>query len=186
MPPRLHTCVHVCKAYVSPPQAVKTRYSFRTYETERGVVANDREIAEELQGREVAEGLMEPDRVVDLFPSDELLVEFVDCPRTVGHLIKLLGVGPLGPLDRAVELRALGREDEEADPGLLTGLLEGGVKLGAAIHLNRANRKGHAALHRLEEPSGPLRGGPALGLGDVSPGHHVTGRELLERHRDPG
>ena len=47
---------------------------------------------------------MRPDRVVDGFPGPQLDPECFDVGLRRGDLVELLGVGPVGPLDGAVEL----------------------------------------------------------------------------------
>lgn len=97
--------------------------AFSTCETEGGG-CDDSGLLEELRGREVPEGLMGADGVVDVFPPAELAVEGVHRPGALGHLVEFFGVGPLRPLDRAVELGALRRQDEDPDPLLPAGFLE--------------------------------------------------------------
>src|SRR6266566_4533650 len=78
---------------------------------------------------------MWPHRVVDPLPLSQLAVEFLHLQRAGRDLIKLLGVSPLGALDRAVELRRSRWQNEQAQAALLAGLLEVGGELGTAIHL---------------------------------------------------
>src|SRR5262249_10570905 len=84
---------------------------------------------EELQGGEVAEGLVGADGVIDLLPPSELGVERRHRPGTVRDFVELFGMGPLGAFDMAIEPRALGGQDEELNPEPLTLSLEAGVKL---------------------------------------------------------
>jgi hypothetical protein len=76
----------------------------------RGVLlgGNDGRVAEELQRRAIAQGLMRAHGVVDAFPRPGLAVEGGHGPRQVGHFVELFGVRALGALDGAVELRTLG------------------------------------------------------------------------------
>src|SRR5438309_11818503 len=67
---------------------------------------------------------MWPHRVVDPLPLSQLAVEFLHLQRAGRDLIKLLGVSPLGALDRAVELRRSRWQNEQAQAALLAGLLE--------------------------------------------------------------
>jgi hypothetical protein len=67
---------------------------------------------------------MEADGIIDVFPPAELAVEGVHRPGALGHLVEFSGAGPLRPLDRAVELGALRRQDEDPDPPLPAGFLE--------------------------------------------------------------
>jgi hypothetical protein len=45
-----------------------------------------------------------PDRVVHDLPRPQLGLEGREVGLGVGHLVELFGVGPVGPLDGAVEL----------------------------------------------------------------------------------
>ena len=78
--------------------------------------------------------------LLDVFPTPELDAESGDRPGAVGDFVELFGVGASGALDGAIERGTLGRQDEEADPGLLTRGLEGGVELRAAVAAARRTR----------------------------------------------
>src|SRR5207253_2182015 len=62
-----------------------------------------------------------PHRVVDPLPLSQLAVEFLHLQRAGRDLIKLLGVSPLGALDRAVELGRSRWQNEQAQAALLAG-----------------------------------------------------------------
>src|SRR5216110_2218263 len=94
---------------------------------------------------------MWPHRVVDPLPLSQLAVEFLHLQRAGRDLIKLLGVSPLGALDRAVELRRSRWQNEQAQAALLAGLLEVGGELGTAIHLQSTDGKGHAVQQGFQE-----------------------------------
>jgi len=104
------------------------------------------------------------DGVVDFFPVAEFAVEFVHLQRAGSDLVKLFGVGAIGALDGAVEFGRARRQDEQMEAALLAGLFELGGKLGAAVDLHGADRKGHAVLQGIEELSGGLSGGPGMSL----------------------
>jgi transposase len=137
-------------------------------------------MGEELLRSSVAEGLMGADGVVGPLPVLEFLVERGDLERAGGDLIKLLRMGALGALDRAVEFGRAGRQDKEPQPALLAGVFEGGGELTAAVDLHRADREGHALLQGLEKAGG--RRGPRVRLQDVPAREHIAGGELLEHH----
>ena len=68
--------------------------------------------------RPIPERLMRPDRIVRVFPVPEGMIEGGDTQVPVVELVELLGMRPLGPLDRAVELRRAGRQHEQGQaPG---------------------------------------------------------------------
>src|SRR5437016_2808198 len=94
---------------------------------------------------------MWPHRVVDPLPLSQLAVEFLHLQRAGRDLIKLLGVSPLGALDRAVELGRSRWQNEQAQAALLAGLLEVGSELGTAIHLQSTDGKGHAVQQGFQE-----------------------------------
>ena len=54
--------------------------------------------------REVAQSLVWSDRVVDGLPVAQSSLQRAQLRHRVGHLVELLGVGPVGPLDRAMKL----------------------------------------------------------------------------------
>jgi len=56
--------------------------------------------------------------------------------RAVRHLVKLFGVGPLGALDDAKQVRGARRQNEQAPAELLAGLLESSNEFAAAIDLD--------------------------------------------------
>src|SRR5712692_5907953 len=124
--------------------------------------------------------------VVDLFPLPQLAVELFHLQRAGRDLIELLGVGTLGPLDRAVEFRRTGRQHEQAQSTLLAGLLELSRELAAAIDLQGADREGHAVLQSIEELGGALGGSAGVSLDHIPAGKHVAGGELFEDHAGQG
>jgi len=63
----------------------------------------------------VAEGLVGPDGVVHSLPGPEILRESLELGLGGGDLVELLGMGPVGPLDGAMELGGARRQDEQAD-----------------------------------------------------------------------
>jgi len=144
----------------------------------------DAVLLEELQGCEIAERLVGPDGVVDAFPLSELSVERLNGPGALGHLIELLGMGPLRPLDRAIELGAFRGQHEQADPAALALRFKGREEFGAPIHLDGPDGEGHARLHAIQKLHGEGGGGPAMGLQDIPARDHVAGGELFEE--DPG
>lgn len=72
---------------------------------------------------------MGPNRIVDPLPGQEGFVQGNHPQFAVIEFIKLLGVGPLGPLHVAVQLGGAGREDKELDALVLAGLLKVGLEL---------------------------------------------------------
>jgi len=65
--------------------------------------------------RLVIKGLMGPDIVIDVRPRFKLLVMSLEVQIDVINLIKLLPMGPIRPLNVAVELGRPRRKDEERD-----------------------------------------------------------------------
>jgi len=129
---------------------------------------------------------MWPHRVVDPLPLSQLAVEFLHLQRAGRDLIKLLGVSPLGALDRAVELGRSRWQNEQAQAALLAGLLEVGSELGTAIHLQSTDGKGHAVQQGFQELGSGRGGGPRVGLDDVPARDHIAGGELLEDYARQG
>src|SRR3990172_6576158 len=136
----------------------------------------------EVLGRgEVAERLVRPDRVVGGLPRPQLGLERAEIGLGVGDLVELLGVGPVGALDRAVELGAARRQDEEGDAPRLAVRLELGHELAAAVDADRPDREGHPRREGIEDADRARRRGPPPELEDVPARHDVAGGELLER-----
>lgn len=135
---------------------------------------------------EVAEGLVRTHGVVDFFPLAEFTIEFFHLQRAGSDLIELLGVGAVGAFDGAVEFRRTWWKYEQAQAALLTGGFELGGELAAAIDLHRANGKGHAVQHGLEELGGGEGGGASVGLNHVPARDHIAGGELFEDHAGQG
>ncbi len=109
---------------------------------------------EELQRREVSEGLMGADGVVGVLPTKELVVQRAQSPVGWRDFVKLLGVGALGALNVGVEFGRAGREHEQGQAAPLAGEFEFGGELAAAIDLHRPDREGHATLQSVQESSG--------------------------------
>jgi len=65
---------------------------------------------------------------------------------------------------------------------LLTGLLELGGELRAAIDLQSADGEGHAVLQGVEELGGSEGGGTGVSLNHIPARDHVASRELFEDH----
>ena len=65
---------------------------------------------------------------------------------------KILGRGATG--QRLVGAYAAGRQHEESDALLLTGGLETGLKLAAAVHLDSPDGEGQPLLHGMEKLGG--------------------------------
>src|SRR3990172_3258343 len=136
----------------------------------------------EVLGRgEVAERLVRPDRVVGGLPRPQLGLERAEIGLGVGDLVELLGVGPVGALDRAVELGAARRQDEEGDAPRLAVRLELGHELAAAVDADRPDREGHPRREGIEDADRARRRGPPPELEDVPARHDVAGGELFER-----
>ena len=70
---------------------------------------------------------MRADRVVRPLPLAQGGSDGVGLELGVRDLVELLGVGPVGPLDRPVQLGRAGRQDEQPDAARLAGGLELGV-----------------------------------------------------------
>jgi hypothetical protein len=111
---------------------------------------------------EVAERLVWTDGVVDLLPSAQFAVQLVEFERAGGDLMELLGVGALGAFGPRRSTWAAGREHEQQQAPLLTGLLELPGELTAAINLHGADREGHALGERGEELGGQRSGGAGV------------------------
>jgi len=133
-----------------------------------------------LGGGEVAEGLVGTDGVVDGLPVAEGGLERGEARLGVGELVELLGVGPVGPLDRAVELGAPGRQDEEADAPGGTRLLELGHELRAVVDADGPDLEGHPRRQGIEDLRRCRGRGSAAGLHDVPAAGPVPGGELLQ------
>jgi hypothetical protein len=98
-----------------------------------------------------------PDGVVDGLPGPELDLEGLELGLGRGHLVELLGVGPVRPLDGTVELRAARRQDEEADAAGLAGGLELNPKLGAVVDADRPDPERHPLGETVEDRGRVLR-----------------------------
>ena len=103
----------------------------------------------------------------------------------VGHLVELLGVGAVGALDAAVQLRAPGRQDEQGDPALGARRLELGHELRAVLDADGAHRERHPGGERVEDRGRRAGARGRAQLEDVPAADHVARRELL-RARAPG
>src|SRR3990167_5661402 len=137
-------------------------------------------LRDELLRREIPQGLMGPNRVVDPFPPLQGLVEGPDGRLDRADLVELLAVRALGPLDAPVELRRPRGQHEEAQPPLLAGGLEGRLELAAPIDLQRLDAEGHPGLAGVEEAG--RQGGRELRVGvhDVPARDDVARREVRQ------
>jgi hypothetical protein len=139
-------------------------------------------LEQELVRGEVVEGLVRADGVVDSFPSEEFLIERGDFCGVRSDLVKLFGVGAMGAFDGAVEFGGAGREDEQAEAALLTGLLEFGGEFAAAVDLHGANGKRHSTLDGVEKMRGGRSGGAGVRFKHVPTGNNIAGGEMLKGH----
>ena len=90
-------------------------------------------------GSEIPQSLGWADGVVDVLPTEESLIEGRYLHVAVIKLVELFGVGPLGSLHTAVELRGAWWQDKQSDFSILAGFLKGSLELTATIHLNGFN-----------------------------------------------
>ncbi|MCI0529294.1 MAG: hypothetical protein L0Y56_17795 [Nitrospira sp.] len=119
---------------------------------QRGVfIGYDALLLEKLQGGELTQSLVRPHGVIDFLPLEQFLVQINNRLRGRCDFVKFFGMGAVGPFHSAVELRAFGRQDEQTDAQLLTGLFELGKEFGAAINLESSDGKGHALLEGVQE-----------------------------------
>jgi hypothetical protein len=79
---------------------------------------------------------MGPDIVMAVSISDKLLIMLSDVQRHILHLVKLFPESPIAPLHPAVELRPVGRIQEQQDLGSPASLFELVHELRAAIDLD--------------------------------------------------
>src|SRR6266851_8638988 len=90
----------------------------------------------ERQGCDLAQGLVWPKGVVNVFPFAEELVDLGEGGGGSKPVVELLFVGALGPFDMSVQFRGAWRQDEESNATLTAGVLELSHELGAAVHLD--------------------------------------------------
>jgi hypothetical protein len=124
---------------------------------------------------QVIKGLVRPDVVVDVFPLGQLLIMLLQVQVHIVDLVKLLSVGPVGPLDMPVELGRLGRKDIQRDLLGLTFLLELVLELRATIDLDGSDRIRELLSQIVEEVSRLEAGLVFIGPDGVVPAHHIPG-----------
>ena len=129
---------------------------------------------EEFERGEIAERLVRAHRVVDVFPATKLRIQLCDIPALRDHLIELLVVCAMRPLDLAVELGGARREHEERQASLLAGQLELGREFTATIHLQSRDGERHAIHQRVQEVSGGERSRAFMHFQHVPTSDHVT------------
>ena len=95
-------------------------------------------------------------------------------------LPELLRVGPLSPLDMAVELGGAWWEDEELQVTALAGDLKLAHELGAAVDLNGADGEGRALLDGGKEVGGGAGSGYRVDFNHVPAGYDIAGGEMLQ------
>ena len=83
--------------------------------------------------------------IVGLLPGQESRLDYWQIQVPIVALPKLFGVGTVSSLHMAVELRAMGWQDKEANPLLLASSLKAGHELATAIHLDSPQRGRGAA-----------------------------------------
>ncbi len=142
--------------------------------------ASTRMMRQELGGRQIAQRLMRPYFIGDLFPLSLGRAEGGEVEVAGIGLVELFGVRALCAFDATIELRRAGRQDEEANPPLPARLFEQGRKLTASVHLKRGNAKGHAGGERVEEAGGGHGGRSGIGLDHIPPRDDIAGSELFE------
>jgi len=86
--------------------------------------------------RSTGKGVMRPDGVVDALPAAQGVVQASQVQGAIIVGIELFLMRALCPLHMAVELGGVGRQDEEADAALDTGVLEVGLELTPAVDLD--------------------------------------------------
>ncbi len=74
--------------------------------------------------------------------------------QRAGRVIRLFGGSALGALDGAPELGRARRQDKQAQPALLAGLLEVSGEFAATINLQSPDREPHPLLLAAEELRG--------------------------------
>jgi hypothetical protein len=159
--------------------SAKGLYSSRTWVTLfrlAGIASG--EVSEELGRSERAEGLMRPDGVGGMFARPRALIESGGRPGEVVDFVELFGVGALGAFDGAIEFGGAGRQGEQANATLLTGQLELGGELGAAVDLDGAARNRHTRLHGVQEARSRPGGGAVGHFEDIPARDHIAGREM--------
>ena len=173
------------EAYQKETAEHKEMYSFSTLVT-LGLLSLSLPSGEELGGGEIAEGLVRPDGVVSALPGHELAVQGGDLQGEGGDLMELLRVGALGALDAPIQLGRARGQDEEVDAACLAGLLEGGLELGASVHLDGPDGEGHAGHEPVEEARGCRGRGAGVGFQHVPAGDDVAGGEVFEHDAGDG
>jgi hypothetical protein len=118
--------------------------------------------------------------VVEVVEPVEDRIESLDRSRQVVDGVEFVSPGAVASFDRAVDLRRLGREDEEPEALFLTGVLEFGHELGTSVDLDRLHGEGRLDDDLVEEDRGRDGGCPAEGLGDGPFGDRVVGGEVFE------
>ena len=96
-----------------------------------------------------------------------------------GPGVELVFEGPLHPLDVAVELGALGREDEERNVQALASFLKRCHELTTAVYLNRPDGEGGVGDEVGQEAGGQVGGGSGVHLGRGKAGGATSSREVL-------
>src|SRR5712692_3810416 len=95
-----------------------------------------------LQRSQIVQVLVRPHGVVDMRPGLQLDLMLVQPRGDLPHLVELLAVRTLRPLDMALQFGAVRRDDEEEEAARCAGRLKRAPKLTAAVDLQRADRKG--------------------------------------------
>src|SRR5688572_12481097 len=97
--------------------------------------------SEKLIRGQVAQRLVRPDVVVDLFPGPEQRVMRGELLGDLHEVVELLSMCPVGAFDLTIQLGTARRQDEEVNPQRLARGLEGRFELRAAIDLDRLDRE---------------------------------------------
>src|SRR5580704_8247219 len=92
-------------------------------------------VGDEFQRGEVGEGLVRAHAVVGVFPMAELMVEARGLVGVRMYLVELFMVGAVGAFDMGIQFRRLRWKHEQRELFLLTGQLELGGELAAAVNL---------------------------------------------------
>ena len=140
-------------------------------------------LGEELKRGKVTESLVRAHGIVDAFPSPEIAIEGGELERVGDNLMELLGMGPLGGFDPAIELGRAGRQEEPAQAALLAVPFELGGELAAAVDLDGPQRERHSLFKRTQERARregsrpPMRFDDVPARDDIATGkvfHHLT------------
>ena len=139
-------------------------------------------LMEKLKRGKVAHGLVRAQGVVGPLPNPEVPVLGGYIQVIVVELIKLLSVGPLGPLYAPIELGRSGRQYKQGYPSASAFLLEVGLELRPPAHLDSPDGERGPLLEGVQEHGCGSGCSPGVDLYYIPAADHVSGGEVLQYH----